>query len=110
MSLSRCSISRRHDDMIERVARKLFDVDNNRVNISWDYVDRNAYRGMARAVIDAMRSHGVHTLDPLPLFVDGGDRMRIEKDSYPLFQDSSHLTTQGAQLLRPLFDELFRLP
>jgi len=69
-----------------------------------------AENAAVNGVIDAMRSRGVHTLDPLPLFVDGSDRVRIEKDSYPLFQDSSHLTTQGAQLLRPLFDELFRLP
>jgi peptidoglycan/LPS O-acetylase OafA/YrhL len=61
-------------------------------------------------VIDSLRSSGVHTLDPLPFFVDASDRMRIEKDSYALFRDSSHLTSQGAQLLRPLFDELFRMP
>jgi hypothetical protein len=59
------------------------------------------------AVIDSLRSRRVHTLDPLPLFVDGHGRLRMEKDSYSLFQDSAHLTTQGAELLRPLFDQIF---
>jgi peptidoglycan/LPS O-acetylase OafA/YrhL len=71
------------------------------------YASENAE---VNAVIDSLRSRRVHTLDPLPLFVDGRDRLRMEKDSYPLFQDSAHLTTQGAQLLTPLFDELFRVP
>jgi len=73
----------------------------------YSHISKNA---PANSAIDSVRSHGVHTLDPLPFFIDGSDRIRIEKDSYPLFRDGSHLTIQGAQLLRPLFGELFRTP
>jgi peptidoglycan/LPS O-acetylase OafA/YrhL len=64
----------------------------------------------ANAAIDSLRSPGVHTVEPLPIFLDGSDRLELERDSHPLFQDGTHFTTRGAQLLRPLFDRLVPTP
>jgi hypothetical protein len=54
-------------------------------------------------VIDSLRSSRTHIIDPIPLFTDAGDRLVMETESHALFMDNSHLTVQGARLLRPLF-------
>ena len=59
--------------------------------------------------IDVVQSARVHVLDPLPLFTDGNRRVLIERESRALFMDNAHLTTQGAQLLRPLFETVLEL-
>jgi peptidoglycan/LPS O-acetylase OafA/YrhL len=54
--------------------------------------------------IDARQSPRVHVLDPVPFFADGRGRLLAERDAHALFMDNAHLTRQGAQLLRPLFE------
>jgi len=57
-------------------------------------------------ILEALRSSRVHVLDPVPLFTDARGRLIAERNTRVLFMDNSHLTRQGAELLRPLFEPL----
>ena len=56
----------------------------------------------------AARFAEVTVMDPTPLFVNPQKQLcRVEKDGRALFCDDNHLSTAGANLLRPLFVPIF---
>ena len=57
-------------------------------------------------VIDSLGPY-VTILDPLPI-LRNGNRTRISQDGKPLYRDADHLSFTGSQILRPLFEPIFK--
>jgi peptidoglycan/LPS O-acetylase OafA/YrhL len=69
----------------------------------------NGLSGEGNAIFRAIEAEGGRVVDPRPRFLDPAGRCFVAaKGGHPLYRDSGHLTTKGAELmLLPLLREAF---
>lgn len=69
-----------------------------------EYQERN--REIWSAQDEVARRCGVHILDPIPVLCRGG-KCSGAQDGLPIYVDDDHLNQRGAELLLPLFQQMF---
>jgi len=57
---------------------------------------------------DQIARLGATVLDPAPYFLDGKGFYRVDKNGQVLYCDKDHLSVEGAMMLAPLFESVFR--
>ncbi len=60
------------------------------------------------AILNGLHGSAVTILDPTMFFVDQKGRCRLTEGGEALYCDNNHLTVQGAMMLRPLFEPIFK--
>ena len=81
-----------------------FGRNENKIGVSVE--DHLKHQEYVNGVIDSLGPY-VTILDPLPI-LRNGNRTRISQDGKPLYRDADHLSFTGSQILRPIFEPVFK--
>jgi peptidoglycan/LPS O-acetylase OafA/YrhL len=81
-----------------------FGRNENKIGVSVE--DHLKHQEYVNGVIDSLGPY-VTILDPLPI-LRNGNRTRISQDGKPLYRDADHLSFTGSQILRPIFEPIFK--
>lgn len=69
--------------------------------------EHRAYQAPANKILDSLTAVDVHLLDPLPWLPVAEGRVLPVFENSPVYKDDDHLSPQGVEYLRPLFEPLF---
>ncbi len=93
---------------VPRVATVMAMNDRNVDALSFSDAKYEAAERDLRPVFEMAQQLGAVVLDPSRFFLNPENRYRVARNNELLYCDDNHLTVQGARLLLPLFEPIFK--